>query len=370
MRAPSSRHARSSSRTRSPARSGSGRRRDHDARPVAAPHLVARRRRAACAEALPAGVVVRRLGGELGGARVDGLVGPRARERPSGSAASCAARAGTRGRSSCGARLRRVGTGAECGEQDVVLWSERGRQIAAAVDQLPERQRTVFTLCQMAEQSTHEVSQALGLSEATVRVHLFRAVRKLRRLLEREWMMKADNHLSDDQLIELCLGGGPLAAPGCPSLRSAPGGSGGAAARSVRRGRSRSGCSLPGERLARQQARILHRLEQDGRPGRLIAFPGQPRSPRRCASRPATRWIAGRGGRRRSSSACSPDTWLHDMPGTAAFQPRTSACDRWPAAGGRCAPSRRRSPRTSSSARSRWRRTAPARGRRCARCTT
>ena len=33
----------------------------------------------------------------------------------------------------------------------------------------------------MAEQSTHEVSQALGLSEATVRVHLFRAVRKLRR---------------------------------------------------------------------------------------------------------------------------------------------------------------------------------------------
>ena len=63
---------------------------------------------------------------------------------------------------------------------------DRARQIAAAVDQLPERQRTVFTLCQIAEQSTHEVSQALGLSEATVRVHLFRAVRKLRRLLERE----------------------------------------------------------------------------------------------------------------------------------------------------------------------------------------
>ena len=31
-----------------------------------------------------------------------------------------------------------------------------------------------------------EVSQALGLSEATVRVHLFRAVRKLRTLLARE----------------------------------------------------------------------------------------------------------------------------------------------------------------------------------------
>lgn len=64
--------------------------------------------------------------------------------------------------------------------------SERGREIAAAVDQLPDRQRTVFTLCHIAEQSTAEVSKTLGLSEATVRVHLFRAVRKLRKLLEHE----------------------------------------------------------------------------------------------------------------------------------------------------------------------------------------
>ena len=62
---------------------------------------------------------------------------------------------------------------------------ERGKEIAAAVEQLPDRQRTVFTLCHIAEQSTTEVSQALGLSEATVRVHLFRAVRKLRKLLQR-----------------------------------------------------------------------------------------------------------------------------------------------------------------------------------------
>ena len=63
--------------------------------------------------------------------------------------------------------------------------SERGREIAAAVEQLPDRQRAVFTLCHIAEQSTSEVSEVLGLSEATVRVHLFRAVRKLRKLLER-----------------------------------------------------------------------------------------------------------------------------------------------------------------------------------------
>ena len=53
--------------------------------------------------------------------------------------------------------------------------SERAQQIAAAVEQLPDRQRAVFTLCHVAEQSTSEVSAALGLSEATVRVHLFRA---------------------------------------------------------------------------------------------------------------------------------------------------------------------------------------------------
>jgi RNA polymerase sigma factor (sigma-70 family) len=63
---------------------------------------------------------------------------------------------------------------------------ERAGEITAAVESLPDRQRTVFTLCHVAEQTTAEVSQALGLSEATVRVHLFRAIRKLRRLLEHE----------------------------------------------------------------------------------------------------------------------------------------------------------------------------------------
>ena len=70
--------------------------------------------------------------------------------------------------------------------EDRLVSSDRARQISAAVEQLPDRQRTVFTLCQIAEQSTSEVSQALGVSEATVRVHLFRAIRKLRKLLERE----------------------------------------------------------------------------------------------------------------------------------------------------------------------------------------
>jgi RNA polymerase sigma-70 factor (ECF subfamily) len=67
-----------------------------------------------------------------------------------------------------------------------LLGSERGRLIMDAVQKLPDRQRKVFTLCQIADQSTSEVSQTLGLSEATVRVHLFRAMRKLRALLVHE----------------------------------------------------------------------------------------------------------------------------------------------------------------------------------------
>jgi RNA polymerase sigma-70 factor (ECF subfamily) len=69
------------------------------------------------------------------------------------------------------------------GPEARLMSSERAQQIAAAIEQLPDRQRAVFTLCHVAEQSTSEVSAALGVSEATVRVHLFRAIRRLRKLL-------------------------------------------------------------------------------------------------------------------------------------------------------------------------------------------
>lgn len=67
--------------------------------------------------------------------------------------------------------------------EDRLVSGDRARQVTAAIALLPERQRTVFMLSHIAEQSTSEISGALGLSEATVRVHLFRAIRKLRRLL-------------------------------------------------------------------------------------------------------------------------------------------------------------------------------------------
>jgi RNA polymerase sigma-70 factor, ECF subfamily len=60
-------------------------------------------------------------------------------------------------------------------------WRE---QLVAAVRKLPDRQRLVFMLCHYAEHSTREVAEMTGLNESTVRVHLFRAIRKLRTAME------------------------------------------------------------------------------------------------------------------------------------------------------------------------------------------
>ena len=46
------------------------------------------------------------------------------------------------------------------------------------------------------------------------------------------------------------------------------------------------------ERLARQQAKILQRIEQDGRPARVITFPHHGQDPLALRARPANRWIA------------------------------------------------------------------------------
>lgn len=57
---------------------------------------------------------------------------------------------------------------------------ERWEQVSRAVAALPDRQRLVFTLTHVHEQRPAEIAAATGMSAATVRVHLFRALRKLR----------------------------------------------------------------------------------------------------------------------------------------------------------------------------------------------
>ena len=105
-------------------------------------------------------------------------------------------------------------------------------------------------------------------------------------------------HLSDDQLIEICLSGS--GSPADQHHLSACGEC------DVRRAEyisllaevsdaaiDEADAAFPDERLARQHARILHRIEQDGRPGRVIAFPaGRSSEPVSLRTRPGTRMIA------------------------------------------------------------------------------
>ena len=67
--------------------------------------------------------------------------------------------------------------------EDQLLGRERRRELAAALAKLPERQRSVFMLSHYEGCTSREVSALTGLNESTVRVHLFRAIRKLRTLL-------------------------------------------------------------------------------------------------------------------------------------------------------------------------------------------
>lgn len=64
-----------------------------------------------------------------------------------------------------------------------LLARERQARMTAAVDRLEGRQRVVFMLCHYGDCTPREVSAITGLNESTVRVHLFRAARKLRALL-------------------------------------------------------------------------------------------------------------------------------------------------------------------------------------------
>ncbi len=64
--------------------------------------------------------------------------------------------------------------------EDEVLAGEIGRRLAAALDKLSVRQRSVFTLRHYENLSLAEIGEVLQLDVGTVKAHLFRAIEKLR----------------------------------------------------------------------------------------------------------------------------------------------------------------------------------------------
>ena len=80
--------------------------------------------------------------------------------------------------------IERAHRPSERSPEDLLLAREWRDHLAAAVKRLPGRQRLVFLLCHYADHSTRDVAEMTGLNESTVRVHLFRAIRKLRTAME------------------------------------------------------------------------------------------------------------------------------------------------------------------------------------------
>ena len=76
--------------------------------------------------------------------------------------------------------------------EEELLTKERRSLLDAAITGLPLRQKTVVILRHLEGHSAKEVSAIMELSGSTVRVHLFRAVRNLRKLLNRaDWMSRS-----------------------------------------------------------------------------------------------------------------------------------------------------------------------------------
>jgi RNA polymerase sigma-70 factor (ECF subfamily) len=66
------------------------------------------------------------------------------------------------------------------GADDHVFASQIRTRLGRALDKLSPRQRAVFTLRHYENRSLEEIGELLGLDIGTVKMHLFRTVRKLR----------------------------------------------------------------------------------------------------------------------------------------------------------------------------------------------
>lgn len=106
------------------------------------------------------------------------------------------------------------------------------------------------------------------------------------------------SHLSDDRLMEVCIDRVPdprerRHLESCPDCETRRADIALMLADVTDAAAVETDAAFSAERLARQQARILHRLEHDGRPGRVIAFPaGHGQESTALHTRPGMRWVA------------------------------------------------------------------------------
>ena len=107
------------------------------------------------------------------------------------------------------------------------------------------------------------------------------------------------SHLSDDRIIDVCLHPAPATAErqhlaSCAVCEERRASLARILAETSDVAIAEADALFTDERLSRQRAHILQRVERESRQGRLISFPaGQATSPTPLRGRPAARWIAG-----------------------------------------------------------------------------
>jgi RNA polymerase sigma-70 factor (ECF subfamily) len=78
------------------------------------------------------------------------------------------------------------------GADELLFASQIGRQLAGALERLSPRQRAVFTLRHYEDQSLVQIAELLSLDVGTVKIHLFRAIAKLREELHDLYFSKRE----------------------------------------------------------------------------------------------------------------------------------------------------------------------------------
>ena len=106
-----------------------------------------------------------------------------------------------------------------------------------------------------------------------------------------------DCHISDDRLVDICLNAASAAERAhltiCIRCEARRVEIVGILAELDDAATQDAGTAFPDERLEKQHASILQRVESDGRPGRLVAFPAQHTSSTiMTTTRPRMRWAA------------------------------------------------------------------------------
>ena len=111
--------------------------------------------------------------------------------------------------------------------------------------------------------------------------------------------MRPHPHLSDDRLIEVSLDRSPSATErehlgACSVCAARRADLSQLLAATTSAAVAEADAMFTPDRLERQKTRILQRLEQEGRPGKVVTFPaGHVHQPKPLRARPGMRWVAG-----------------------------------------------------------------------------